>query len=107
MTELRCGQVAVHEVDVANQRRIVESRVDNVGRAAANQCAIAVRTAERLRLSKASGDRWGFERADGAGQRVKDAHLEPFAPLGREVFERRPEGELRQAFGLALAADDR
>src|SRR5580704_6722355 len=101
MTELRCGQVAVHEVDVANQRRIVESRVDNVGRAAANQCAIAVWAAKGLRLSKARGDRWGFQGANGAGQRVKDAHLEPFAPLGREVLVRRPGGELRQAFSLA------
>src|SRR5580704_694181 len=107
MTELGSREVAVHEIDVPNQYRIVQSCVDYVGFAAANQCATAVRAAELFCLSQARRNRWRSEGTDGTRQRIQDAQLEPFPPLRSEVFVGYPAREVCHALGLALAADDR
>ena len=107
MTELGSREVTVHEIDVPNQYRIVQSCVDYVGFAAANQCATAVRAAELFCLSQARRNRRRSESINGTRQRIQDAQLEPFPPLTSEVFVGHPEREACDALGLALAADNR
>src|SRR4029077_9886087 len=107
MTELGTGEETVHEIDVANQCRIVRSRVDDVGCAAADECATTIQAAELFCLSQARRSRWCSDGNNGAGQRIQDAHLKPFPPLGSEALVCHPAREFRHALGLALAADDR
>src|ERR1700746_2801040 len=107
MTELGSGEVTVHEVDVANQCRIVQSSVDDVGFTATNECATIVRAAELSCLSQARHSWWCPEGINGARQRIQDADLEPFPSLRSEVFVGHRAREFRHALSLALAADDR
>src|ERR1700730_1686258 len=106
MAEIAAGEITVHEIDVANQCRVVRSGVYDISLAAADQRATPVRAAELLGLRQTRRNRRDSDGMNGAGQGIQDADLEPFPALGSEVLIRRPRGEFCDAFGLALPADN-
>ena len=101
------GEIAIHEIDVSDERRIVERRIDGVGAATADQRAAAAWTAEFIGLRATRFDRWRAERIDGARHCVEDAHLESLAPLGSQVVVFRAQGKTCDAIDLAKARNDR
>src|SRR6202166_401794 len=106
MAEIVSGEITVHEIDVATQCRVVRSCVYDISLAAADQRATPVRATELLGLRQTRRNRRCSDGINGACQGIQDADLEPFPPLRSEILIRRPRGEFRDAFGLALPADN-
>src|SRR4029077_6947804 len=102
MAEIASGEITVHEIDVANQCRVVRSCVYDISLAAADQRATPVRPTEFLGLRQTRRNRRCSDGMDGACKGIQDADLEPSPPLRSEVLIRRPKREFRDALGLAL-----
>jgi len=103
MAQPAAREIAVHEIDIADQRRIVERRVDGIGAATADQRATAAGATELLSLRAARLDRWRAEGIDGTRHCIEDAYLESLAPLGSQIFVLRPQREPCDAIGLTRA----
>src|SRR4029077_1767310 len=96
-------EIAVHEIDIADERGIVERRVDGIGAATADQRATSAGTTELFSLRAARLDRWRAEGIDGARHCIEDAHLESLVPFGGQIFVLRPQREPCDAIGLTRA----
>src|ERR1700683_2184830 len=103
MAQPAAREVAVHEIDIADESRIVERRVDEIGAATSDQRATAAGTTELLSLCAARLDRRRAEGIDGARHCIEDADLESLAPLDSKIFVLRPQREPCDAIGLTRA----
>ena len=101
------GEIAVHEVEVPDQRRVVGCRINDVGLSAADQRAARTGTAKRLRLGQVCLDGRRSEGADRACQGIEDVRLQALPPLGREVLVPRARRKSRDALSLARPSNDR
>src|SRR5580698_3510214 len=100
MAQSAAREVAVHEIDIADECRIVERRVDGIGASAADQRTTATGATDLLSLRAARLDRWRAKGVDGARHCIEDAHLESLAPLSSQIFVLRPQRKPCDAIGL-------
>src|SRR5580693_6365307 len=103
MAQPAAPEIAVHEIDIPDERRVVERRVDGIGAATADQRTTAAGTTELLSLCAARLDRWRAEGIDSARHGIEDADLESLAPLDSKILVLRPQREPCDAIGLTGA----
>src|SRR6185312_6524427 len=98
VARLAGGEVGVVEVEVADERTVVERSTVGGSTAAADQCTERT-SAEIVQLRADRADGWSVEGAKSAAQRIEDADLQLVACSAREIGPGPRDDEARQPRG--------